>query len=109
MYNYSLDVPPVLFRGVCFVPARGFSESLGAKVYWNGIKKEAVIKKGELNLVFPLYRDYVFINGKKVYPDVPAQQTGGRVMVPLRFISEALGLKVEWDKQNNLVRVVAPI
>lgn len=112
LINNSLvifDVPPVLFKGVCLVPARGFSESLGAKVYWNGIKKETVIKKGELNLVFPLYRDYVFINGKKVYPDVPVQQTGGRVMVPLRFISEALGLKVEWDKQNNLVRAVAPI
>jgi hypothetical protein len=112
LINNSLvifDVPPVLFRGVCLVPARGFSESLGAKVYWNGVKKEAVIKKGDLNLVFPLYRNYAFINGKKVYPDVPAQQIGGRTMIPLRFISEALCLKVEWDKQNNLVRVVAPI
>jgi len=112
LVNNSLivfNVSPILYRGRYLVPARGFSESLGAKVYWNGVKKEVVIKKGGLNLVFPLYRDYAFVNGKKIYLGVPVQQAGGRIMVPLRFISEALGLKVEWEKQNNLVRVVGPV
>lgn len=103
------DVSPILYRGCCLVPARGVFESLGAKVCWDGVKKEVTIKKEKLNLVLSIYQNYAFVNGVKVPLNVPARLVDGRTMIPLRFISEAMGAKVEWDKQNNLVRIVAPI
>ncbi len=45
------------------------------------------------------------IGGKPVTLDVPARIVGGRTMVPLRFISEALGADVGWDAGARLVSV----
>jgi len=43
------------------------------------------------------------VNGKEIKPDVPAQITGDRTMVPVRWIAEALGAEVEWDAENRTV------
>lgn len=39
----------------------------------------------------------VVVNGKVVSSDVPAVNLNGRTMVPLRAISDALGVQVQWD------------
>ncbi len=39
----------------------------------------------------------IFVDGKEVVGDVPAVILEGRTMVPVRFVSEELGAKVEWD------------
>lgn len=39
----------------------------------------------------------IMVNGKEVKSDVPPYETEGRVMVPYRFVAEALGCKVDWD------------
>ena len=38
--------------------------------------------------------------------DVVPQIVGGRTMVPVRFISEALGAKVEWIADQQLVKII---
>lgn len=45
------------------------------------------------------------INGKALVVDVPAQIVGGRTMVPLRLVAEALGADVAWDEAAKTVRV----
>lgn len=50
----------------------------------------------------------IFMNGKEVSTDIPAMNIGGRVMVPVRFVSEALGAKVDWDADNNSVIITQP-
>lgn len=45
------------------------------------------------------------VNGTTVKTDVPAQVVNGRTMVPVRFVSEALGAKVEWDEKNQSVNI----
>ena len=37
----------------------------------------------------------------------PAQIIGGRTLVPLRFISEALGAQVTWIAAESLVQVTS--
>ncbi len=47
----------------------------------------------------------IFVNGSEVESKPSAEIIDGRVMVPLRVVSEALGAKVEWDDKNQVVRV----
>jgi hypothetical protein len=44
---------------------------------------------------FPIVR--VLVNGVAIRGDVPAINFRGRTMVPVRFVSEALGAEVGWD------------
>ena len=45
------------------------------------------------------------INGKLTRLDQPPVLDGGRVLVPLRFVSEALGATVSWDAPRLTVAV----
>lgn len=47
----------------------------------------------------------IIVNGKEIEPETPAFIENERTMVPLRFISEALGLKVGWDNDTRTVTV----
>ena len=57
--------------------------------------------------VFALSQVRVKVNGAQVdFPDaMPYIDTNNRVMVPVRFVSEQLGAKVEWDKVAMRVTV----
>ena len=45
------------------------------------------------------------VNGKEVILDVPPQLVRDRVMVPLRFIGEALGAFVKWNPSMAAVTI----
>lgn len=47
----------------------------------------------------------LFVNGQEVTCDVTPQIIGGRTMVPVRWVAEALGAEVNWDEQNNAVNI----
>lgn len=104
-YQPTLDVPPFISEGKTFVPLRGVFEALNAKVSWDEAKQEATITKDMLTLVVPLNQDFALKNGEQIALDTPAQIVNGRVMVPVRFIVEALGEKVEWDPVDYAVRI----
>lgn len=42
----------------------------------------------------------VKVDGREVKGDVPAVNLDGRTMVPLRFVSEALGATADWDQAS---------
>lgn len=49
----------------------------------------------------------LIVNGKEIQCDVPPQIINGRTMIPARFLAEALGAKVDWDADNNVVQATS--
>ena len=47
----------------------------------------------------------VLVNGRPLIADVPPQIIGGRTMVPLRFLAQALGAEVGWDAASYTATV----
>lgn len=47
------------------------------------------------------------IDGEVKTLDVPPQLVGGRTMVPLRFVAEALGAEVKWDGGESKITLIA--
>ncbi len=45
------------------------------------------------------------INGNPIDLDVPPMIVGGRTLVPIRFISESFGCKVEWEAQTGRITI----
>ena len=41
--------------------------------------------------------------------DVPARIIDSRTMIPVRFVSEAVGCKVSWDEKNRIVGIASPV
>lgn len=45
----------------------------------------------------------LIVNGSEIKPDVPPQIINGRTMVPIKWVAEAVGAEVKWDKQDRIV------
>ncbi|MBR1969640.1 MAG: copper amine oxidase N-terminal domain-containing protein [Clostridia bacterium] len=96
----EFDVNPVIEDGRTLVPMRFIFEAIGAEVEWVKETKTAVAVKGEIKLEITANSNQMLKNGEVIALDVPAKIVEGRTLVPVRAVSEGLGAKVEWDKEN---------
>lgn len=48
----------------------------------------------------------VFMDGKRIYYDVPPRLEKGRTLVPLRALLEGLGARVDWEEETQTVIAV---
>ncbi|MCE3202136.1 family 10 glycosylhydrolase [Paenibacillus sonchi] len=98
----SSDVPPfITASGVTMVPVGVVSKGLGAAVEWNQSNKTATISKGENVLKLTSGKKTADVGGTPVALDTSVQIVQGRVTVPLRFVSEQLGLQVVWNQATK--------
>ncbi|WP_052723672.1 copper amine oxidase N-terminal domain-containing protein [Paenibacillus wulumuqiensis] len=99
------DQAPVMSGSRTMVPLRGVFEALNAKVLWKQSTKTVTAVKGATTVVLPVGSTRATINDKLTAMDVPAKVIKGRVMVPLRFVTEAMGSKVGWNKATQTVSI----
>lgn len=101
----TMDVPPQIVGGRTLVPVRAIFESLGANIAWDDNTKTVTATTPDKTIQLTLNSANANINGTPVTLDVPAQSINGRTMVPARFVAEALGCAVDWDSQNQIVKI----
>ncbi|MBT2290660.1 family 10 glycosylhydrolase [Paenibacillus albidus] len=93
------DVPPyITASNVTMVPINVISQGLGAVVQWNQSSKTVTITKDDTVLKLTSGMKSAFVNNVSVALDTSVQIKQGRVMVPIRFVSEQLGLQVVWNQ-----------
>jgi hypothetical protein len=106
LYNgrqIASDVRPEMKSGVVFVPFRAVSNALGAKLSVSPDGKTITFTKGDRKVTITIGSKSASVNGEKKTLLQAPYVTKGRTMVPTRFVSEALGEKVEWDAVSHLV------
>lgn len=104
--NLSSDSAPVLKNGRTLVPVRLVSETLGADVNWDGATKTVTIIKNADTVKLTINQKATTKNGQPAQAlEVPAEIINGKTYVPVRFVSEVLGAKVDWDNTNRAVKI----
>ena len=98
------SVAPLTTRGRILVPMRDIFEALGAKVDWNALTQGINAQRGTTQVQMQMGRAEAVVNGNNVKLDQAPMAVNGHTMVPLRFVSEALGASVQW---NNALQVVS--
>ena len=100
-----LDVPPQVISGRTVVPLRFIAESFGAKIEWLAETKEIKITLNQHKIYLQIGNNYAVVNNKKILLDVPPQVISGRTVVPLRFIAESFGAKIEWLAETKEIKI----
>ncbi|WP_235549729.1 copper amine oxidase N-terminal domain-containing protein [Paenibacillus sp. Soil766] len=101
--QHTLDVAPFTLEGRTMVPIRFIGEALGAKVDWNGDKNLVTLTKGDTKVELVIDQSQAYVNGKQVMLDTPAIIRNGFTLVPVRFVSEGLKMKVFYDEGEILI------
>jgi hypothetical protein len=109
----TLDSPPVIVEGRTLVPIRPIIEKFGGSVAWEGIERKVTIILGNKTIEMWIDKPQARVNGvitlidpnnSKVTPKI----INGRTMLPVRFVSEQLGAKVDWDGTLKKITITYP-
>lgn len=114
LYNDTVvkydDVKPVNTDGRVMIPFRAALENMGAAVDYNDENRLVTAKKGDTEIKFTLMDDIIYINknGEQstITMDTPMIIVSDRTLVPIRFMSNALGMQVGWDGDTETVIIL---
>ncbi len=92
------DQDPLQQSGRVMVPLNAILEAMGAEVTWDKTAKTVTAILNDQSLVLKIGSSTASVNGETLEMDTPAIIQNSRTLVPVRFISEGLGLTVDWDQ-----------
>ena len=107
----EIDVAPIILEGRTFLPIRYVADAIGAETQW--FEKEQKIQILLKNIMIELWigKNIAKLNGveKLIDPSNPEVKPvilpPGRTMLPVRFVVENLGCKVDWDPSTQEVKI----
>ncbi|MFZ5815084.1 MAG: copper amine oxidase N-terminal domain-containing protein [Bacillota bacterium] len=104
------DVLPFIHpqTNLTLVPMRKLFNALGVSdndIRWDGEARTVTAKKGQTTIILKIDSDVAIVQGKPVKLAQPALIKDGRTLIPLRFVSENLGLKVQWNGEHRLITI----
>ena len=94
---------PVIENGRTLVPLRNIIEKFGGTVKWDGITKTVTIISDSNTIELQIDSTIARINSEERVMDVAPCLINSRTMLPLRFISENLGISVEWNNEYRTI------
>lgn len=92
---------PVIRDGRTLLPIATIIKEFGGKVNWDGEEQRVTISLDNNKVEIWIGKTKALVNGLEKTLDVSPSIIGGRTMVPLRFVSENLGLQIGWDNNNQ--------
>lgn len=100
----TTEVAPLINKdNKVMVPVRIIAESLGSRVQWEEKIRKVTIHKSNISIQMFIDKKEVYVNNKAVQLDTAPSIVDGNAMLPVRFISEQMGIKVTWDDLTRSV------
>lgn len=111
----NLPLEPIIFNDRALVPVREIFEAMGATVDYEASDKSIDITHGKTTVYLKIDSPIAKVNGvKKNIPDNVAPKLiakwgeSAKTMVPVRFISESIGMDVEFSERDGLISITDP-
>ncbi len=106
----KMDVSPSIVESRTMLPIRYAATPLGADVGWDDATRKVTVSLESTKLELWIGQSNALINGQSVAIDpdnanVKPLIINDRTMLPLRFVTEALGCDVDWDEVNRKVTI----
>jgi len=99
------DAQPQMQNGRVLVPLRGVFEAIGATVLWDSSAQSIAADAGPRHVRLRIGDHEANVDGHVVEMDTAPMISGGSTLVPLRFLSQSLGARVDWQPDQNLVAI----
>ncbi|NPV88968.1 copper amine oxidase N-terminal domain-containing protein [Coprothermobacteraceae bacterium] len=104
----TMEVTATLISNRTMIPIRAVSEAFGYDVYWDPEQSKVIVTG--FGHTIELWKDNkrASVDGVPTSIDVAPTMLSGVMFVPVRFISESMGLQVNWYPSEAKVEVKLP-
>jgi len=103
--SIELDAEPFIMNDRTMVPVRAIAESFGAEVKWLDKTQTVEIELEGIFISMQIGNKVAMVGNKVNILDAPPVIRKDRTFVPIRFIAEGFGSKVDWDPINYTVLI----
>jgi hypothetical protein len=108
-----VPLAPFIQKGRTLVPFRFIGEELRAIITFQSDPKTKLVKTVSYELdgtkiLLTIGRTVALVSGVEVKLEVPAQIIKGSTVVPLRFVTEGLGCRLNWDPSTQNITIWYP-
>jgi hypothetical protein len=101
----TFDQQPFIEEGRTLVPIRAVFAGMGADIGYDDQTRTATVRVGGTTVVVQADNRTAQVNGSPRELDVAARIVNGRIVVPLRFMVEALAGEVHWEDATSTINL----
>ncbi len=101
----TLPMQPIIIEGTTLVPVREVFESLGAVVDYKQDTKEVFIGYNKKLITMQINNSTYYVDGESFTFPVAPKIINDKTMIPLRAVSEGMGLLVDWDNATRTITI----
>jgi len=112
--QFNMDAAPINLNDRVMIPIRYVTDQLGANVTWDSSTKKVTITYKTKTIELWAGKRTARVNSVNKYIDdsnskvLPVIIPPGRIMLPIRFVSENLGCQVSWDAATKTAIITLP-
>lgn len=106
--NITSTAIPILENDRTLVPVRFIAEEIGGKVTWNQEDQTVKIEKDNKTIIFKINSHMVTYKDEReeyFLSDISPKIIHERTYVPLRLVSNALGIGVNWEESSKTINM----
>ena len=92
-------------KGLVLIPLRAVCEAIGSEVKWDAAGQTATVKLMNKSAEVPINSGTVKVNDKSVDLKAKAVLMNNKTMVPMQFMQQALGSKLQWNKAQSSLSI----
>ncbi|NDI36682.1 stalk domain-containing protein [Chengkuizengella sediminis] len=104
----QFEEEPFIERSTTLVPFRALFSELGLDVKWDQETKTVTGENADLTVELTLNSNLAKVNGEVIEMLVMPQLINNHTFVPLRFVGESTGAKVQWDAATKTISITSP-
>ncbi|NJJ39434.1 stalk domain-containing protein [Paenibacillus apii] len=101
----AIDSAPLVQNGTTYVPIRYVLDAFGGSASWDPVTRKIMVLRGSKALDLTVNKKEFVLNGVRQSAEVAPLLLKGRTLVPLRLVSEQLGLTVKWEQETKTVTI----
>ncbi len=101
--NFTND--PIIENGTTLVEFRLIFEKLGLKVGWDATSQTVTGEKEDLKIQLQIGSTVAYVNGVQKELLLAPRILNSRTLVPLRFVGEASGARVDWYEKTRTIHI----
>jgi len=91
-------VAPSIWNDTMYISATDYFQGMGTMAYYDAVHLSAVAVMPDGRwVVIPLGQDHIYLDRQKTQLRKPTAVADGILMVPVRALSDVLGIGVRWD------------
>lgn len=111
---HQMDMAPHIYNSRCFLPVTYIVSPLGGSAAWDGSQQKVIIDFHGRIIELQVNSNVILVDGVSEQVDpvdptiTPMIVPPGRVVVPVRVVSSAMGCNTTWDQDNNMAIIEYP-